>query len=169
MSTPAAEGGKAALGADLVVPALAVGLIGYFFVSVADLAWEAKANAIVISVVLLALIAIHAGRVALRVWAGEATLSLAPLFEPRRTQRARILLVVLTALFIFLIPWLGVTLGLFLLTSALMHVLGAGSIRRILATSSVIALSAYLLFIALLNSRLPHGPFEKLMSLLLGR
>ena len=158
------DGVKTALGADLVLPAMAVALTIYFFVSVADLTWEAKANATAISIVLLILIAIHIGRVMLRVWAGEATLSIAPLFEPRRTQRARILLVALTALFVFLIPWLGVTLGLFLLTAALMVVLGAGSVRRILTTSAIIALSAYVLFIALLNSRLPHGPIEKLLS-----
>jgi len=160
------EAGKAALGADLVLPALAVALTVYFFVSVADLSWEAKANAVVIGVALLALIAVHVARVALRVWAGDATLSLAPLFEPRRTQRQRFLLVALTALFIFVIPWLGVTLGLFLLTAALMLVLGAGSIRMIAATSATVAIAAYLLFIALLNSRLPRGPVEKLLSML---
>lgn len=169
MSRPAGDSGKSALGADLVVPAMAVALTAYFFVSVADLSWEAKANATVIGVVLLVLVAIHVGRVLLRVRAGEATLSLTPLFEPRRTQRARVLLVALTALFIFLIPWLGVTLGLFMLTSALMLILGAGSLRKILTVSGIIAITAYVLFIAILNSRLPHGPFEKLMTILLGR
>ena len=35
---------KKPLGADLVIPALALGFAAYFFVSIADLAWEAKAN-----------------------------------------------------------------------------------------------------------------------------
>lgn len=166
MSADPHEGEKAALGADLVLPALAVALTVYFFVSVADLAWEAKANAVVIGVALLALVVLHVARVALRVWAGDASLSLVPLIEPRRTQGRRLMLVALTALFVFLIPWLGVTLGLFLLTSALMLVLGAGSLRMIAAVSATIAITAYLLFIALLNSRLPRGPVEKLLAML---
>ncbi|MCK6453164.1 MAG: hypothetical protein L6R19_20295 [Alphaproteobacteria bacterium] len=166
MSDDRPEGEKAALGADLVLPALAVALTAYFFVAVADLAWEAKANAVVIGVVLLALVALHVARVALRVWAGEASLGIAPLIEPRRTQGARLMLVALTALFVFLIPWLGVTLGLFLLTGALMVVLGAGSLRMIATVSATVAIVAYLLFIALLNSRLPRGPVEKLLAML---
>jgi hypothetical protein len=155
---------KAALGADLVLPALGVAFAFYFFHSVRDMAWEAKATAVVVGVTLLALIALLVVRVFLRVIAGEATLGLAPLIEPRRTQPRRLAVLALTGLFIAVIPWLGVTLGLFLLTGALMAVLGAGSWRRILATSAIIAASAYLLFIALLNSRLPRGPVEKLFA-----
>ena len=36
---------KKPLGADLIIPALALGFAAYFFVSIADLAWEAKASA----------------------------------------------------------------------------------------------------------------------------
>jgi hypothetical protein len=38
--------GKAPLGADLVIPALALGFAIYFFFSIADLVWEAKANGV---------------------------------------------------------------------------------------------------------------------------
>ena len=48
------------LGADLVIPALALGFAAYFFVSIADLAWEAKANGMVIGGILVLLIAISA-------------------------------------------------------------------------------------------------------------
>ncbi len=43
---------KKALGADLVIPALALSFAAYFFVSIADLAWEAKANGVVIGGIL---------------------------------------------------------------------------------------------------------------------
>ena len=46
---------KTPLGADLVIPALALGFAAYFFVSIADLAWEAKANGVVIGGVLVVL------------------------------------------------------------------------------------------------------------------
>jgi len=163
-SAPPGPADKAALGADLVLPALGVAFAGYFFLSVQDLAWEAKATAVIVGAALLALIALLVARVLLRVAAGGASLSLAPLIEPRRTQPQRLAVLGLTGLFIVAIPWLGVTLGLFLLTGALMAVLGAGSWRRILATSGIVAATAYLLFIALLDSRLPRGPIEKLLA-----
>jgi hypothetical protein len=155
---------KIALGAELALPAIAVGFTVYFFHSVSDLVWEAKANAVMIGVALLALVAIHAIRLALRARMRGFNLGFEPLLEPRRVLGQRVLVVVLAGLFVFLIPWLGLTLGLFLLTGALMLVLRAGSWRLIATTSGIIAVSAYLLFIALLNSRLPHGPVEKFLA-----
>jgi hypothetical protein len=159
-------GSKTPLGADLVLPGLAVIFAAYFFYSVWDFAWEAKANAVVIGATLLVLIVAFLVRLAVRVAVGEASLSFAPLIEPRRVLIPRLAIVLLTALFVFAIPYLGLTLGLFLLTAALMAVLRAGSLAKIAATSGIIAISAYLLFIALLNSRLPRGPVEKLLALL---
>jgi hypothetical protein len=155
---------KVALGAELALPAIAVGFTIYFFYSVNDLVWEAKANAVMIGVVLLALVAVHAIRLVLRARMRGCSPGFEPLLEPRRVLGQRVLVVVLAALFVFLIPWLGLTLGLFLLTGALMLVLRAGSWRLIAATSGIIAVSAYLLFIALLNSRLPRGPVELLLA-----
>ncbi len=163
-STPPPSEGKEPLGADLVIPVLAVAFTAYFFVSVAELTWEAKANAVIIGSVLLALVAVFAVRAAWRVAAGGADFSFQPLVEPRQMLRPRALIVGLTALFIVLIPWLGLTLGLFLLVAALMLVLGAVSWRTIALTSGTVAVIAYLLFIALLNSRLPRGPIEKLLA-----
>lgn len=158
------NGGKTALGAELVLPALAIAFTLYFFVSVRDLAWEAKSTAVIVGGTLLALVALRLGLLALSAWNGLADFSFAPLLAPRRVLGQRILLVALCGLFVFLIPWLGLTLGLFLLTAALMVMLRAGSWRLIAATAGIVAASAYLLFIALLNSRLPHGPVEKLLA-----
>jgi Tripartite tricarboxylate transporter TctB family len=158
--------GKAAIGGDLVVPALAVGLAVYFFVDIADLAWEAKANALVIASILLVLIAIQLVRMALRVISGEATLAIGGLVEPRALIPTRLAVIAMTGVFIVLLPWLGLTLGLFLLVAAMMTLLFAGSWRKILATAAVVSIAAYLLFILLLNSRMPHGPIEKLLAAL---
>jgi hypothetical protein len=112
------------------------------------------------------LIAIHLARVALKLRAGVAAFSFAPLTEPWPLNRQRLAIVALTAGFIFVIPFLGLTLGLFTLTAALMVLLRAGGWRAIVATSAIVAGTAYLLFIALLNSRLPRGPIEKLLAAL---
>jgi hypothetical protein len=161
---PGARPEKTAIGGELIVPALAVAFSVYFFVSVWDLSWEAKANAVTVGVILLALVALQLMRVALRLTSGTASLAIGALLEPRPLLRERFALVFATAAFIFFIPWLGLTLGLFLLTAALMLLLRAGSLGRIALTAAAVSVSAYLLFIALLNTRLPRGPVEQLLS-----
>lgn len=156
------------IGADLVLPALAAGFAIYFFVSVDDLVWEAKANAVVIGTGLLALIALFLARVGLMLARGEATLGFDKLIEPRWAWTPRLSIIGLCAVFIVLLPWLGLTLGLFLLTGTLMVLLRAGSWRSIAATAAIVAGTSYVLFIALLNSRLPRGPLERLLAAVLG-
>jgi len=153
-----------AIGGELLLPALGIGLAVYFLIDVADLAWEARANATVIAVVLVALIAIHLVRVAIRVFNGKATLGIGPLVEPRRLMPDRLLVLGATGLFIIALPWLGLTLGLFLLVAGMMRLLRAGSWTKIVITAAIVSIAAYLLFIALLNSRMPHGPVEKLLA-----
>lgn len=154
----------AALG-DLVIPALAVAFTIYFFDSVWDLAWEARATGLVVGTALLVLIVLLVVRVARRLAAGRAVLAFGPLIGPYPYGRQRLGIVVLCALFIAILPWLGLTLGLFALITALMLLLGAGSWRSIVTTAGAVSLVAYLLFVALLNTRLPHGPIEKLVAM----
>ena len=155
---------RPAIGGELLLPAMGIGLAVYFLINVADLAWEARANATVIAYVLLGLIAIHLVRVARKIAGGEATLAIGPLIEPRLLMPIRFLVLALTGIFIILLPWLGLTLGLFLLVSVMMRVLHAGSWTKIVITAAIVSTAAYLLFIALLNSRMPHGPVEKLLA-----
>jgi hypothetical protein len=153
----------AALG-DLVIPALAVAFTVYFFDSVWELAWEARATGIVVGTALLVLVALLVVRVVRRLAAGRATLTFGHLIGPWPYGRQRIGMIVLCMLFIALVPWLGLTLGLFVLTSSLMFLLGAGNWRAIVTASGAVSVAAYLLFVALLNTRMPRGPIEKLLA-----
>jgi hypothetical protein len=117
--------------------------------------------------VLLALIALHLARVARRVANGEATLAVGPLVEPRPLMPTRLLVLAFTGIFIIALPWLGLTLGLFALVTLMMRLLHAGSWTKIVVTAAIVSAVAYLLFIALLNSRMPHGPVEKLLAQLI--
>jgi hypothetical protein len=159
---------RTAVGGELVLPVLAVGFTIYFFVSVWDLSWEAKANAVLIGIALLVLVALLLVRLVRQIVAGEADFKIGRLLEPREVLGQRAAVVGLSALFIGAIPYLGLTLGLFLLVATLMVILKAGTWRAILATSAIVAVTAYLLFIALLNSRLPRGPVEKALAFLVG-
>jgi hypothetical protein len=154
---------KSPRGADLVIPALALGFAAYFFYSIVDLAWEAKANGVVIGGVLLLLIAIQAVRTALEVARGRANLRLDPVVSPRDVLGKRLGLVAITIAFIATLHWLGLTLGLFIAMVAALWVMGArGKVLALLPLA--VAAAAYLLFVALLKSDIPHGPIERLLS-----
>lgn len=154
---------KRSRGADLVIPALALGFAIYFFVSIADLAWEAKANGLVIGGVLVLLIAIQLVRIGLEVGRGSSELSFAELWEPRDALGKRLGMVAITVLFIATLHWSGLTLGLLVAMAAALWIMGArGKVLFLLPLG--VALAAYLLFVVLLRSDIPHGPFERLFS-----
>lgn len=158
------RGAPEAIGGEFVIPALAVAFAAYFIVSVRELAWDAKANAVVVAGTLMALVAIQLVRSFRRLARGQASLAMGSLIEPRALLPQRATLLAVTALFIALVPWLGLTLGLFCLVAALMFCLQAGSLRTTVLTALAVAAGAYVLFVALLDTRLPRGPVEALLA-----
>ena len=154
---------KKALGADLVIPALALGFAAYFFVSIADLAWEAKANGVVIGGILVGLIAIQLVRIAIRVLKREADLGFNALWDPREALGKRVGTVLVTIVFIATLTWLGLTLGLLLALFAALWIMGVRG-KPLVILPVAVALAAYLLFVVLLQSDIPHGPIERLLA-----
>jgi hypothetical protein len=151
------------LGADLLIPALALGFAAYFFVSIADLAWEAKANGMMIGGILVLLITLQVVRIAIRVFKGEASLGLSALWEPREVLGKRVGMVLVTIAFIATLSWLGLTLGLLLSLFTALWIMGARG-KALAIIPVVVAAAAYLLFVYLLQSDIPHGPIERLFS-----
>ena len=154
---------KAPLGADLVIPALALGFAVYFFVSIADLAWEAKANGVVIGGVLVLLVLIQLARIGVQLARRTGTLSLERLWEPRDALGKRLGLVAVTVAFIATLGWFGLTLGLLLALTAALWIMGVRGKALVILPFAVSA-AAYLLFVVLLNTAIPHGPIERLFS-----
>ena len=154
---------KSPLGADLVIPALALGFAAYFFVSIADLAWEAKANGVIIGGVLVFLVAIQVAKIVIQLARGRASLGFVALWAPRDALAKRIGLVGVTIAFIATLKWLGLTLGMLLALFAALWIMGARGKALVLIPIAVAA-AVYLLFVMLLQSDIPHGPVEKLLS-----
>jgi len=154
---------KKPLGADLVIPALALGFALYFFVSIADLAWEAKANGVIIGSILVLLIAAQVFRIALQMAKRKADLGFSPLWEPRDALGKRVGMVLITIAFIATLNWLGLTLGLLLALFAALWIMGARG-KTLVIVPIAVALAVYLLFVVLLQSDIPHGPIERLLS-----
>ena len=151
------------LGADLVIPALALGFAAYFFVSIADLAWEAKANGVVIGGALVVLIAIQLVRIAIQLARGQGSLGFGPLLEPRDVLGKRVGMVVVTVVFIATLGFFGLTLGMLLALFAALWIMGARG-KALVIVPFAVSLAVYLLFVVLLQSDIPHGPIEKLLS-----
>lgn len=154
---------KTPLGADLVIPALALGFAVYFFVSIADLAWEAKANGMVIGGVLVLLVLVQLARIGIQLARRTGSLSFERLWEPRDALPKRVGMVAVTIAFIVTLSWLGLTLGLLLALFAALWIMGARGKALVILPVAVSA-AAYLLFVLLLNTDIPHGPIEKLLS-----
>jgi len=164
MSTNRTPGSKAPLGADLVIPLLALAFAGYFFVSISGLAWEAKANGVLIGGTLVVLVAAQLVRVGLKVRVGAGNLGFDRLLLPREALPKRIGMVALTALFIFAMDWLGLTLALFLATAAALYLMGVRKRSHLVWTPLCVSAFAYVMFIAILDSEFPRGPVEMLLA-----
>jgi hypothetical protein len=155
---------RVALGADLVIPALALAFATYFLVSTADLEWEAKANGVIIGGLLVLLLAIQFVRSAIAFKRGRADFSFAPLLAPRDVLYKRLGMMAITIALVATVPWLGLGLGLFLSLSAGLLLMGVRGVRHALLVAFVVALVVTILFNVVLDSGLPRGPIENMLS-----
>jgi hypothetical protein len=156
------------LGADFIIPVLASGLTVYYLGTTLELVWEARATATFVGVILLALSAIQFARLIARLATGHGSLSLGELLADTFHNRQRLGLIALVSLFIATIEWVGTTLGLALLLTGCMLVLGVRKVSTLLAISITTSAVVYVLLIYLLESRLPQGPIEQMIARMLG-
>ena len=149
---------RKALGAELLIPLLALGFTVYFLTTTSAMEWEAKANGVIVGWILIALVLVQLARSAIDLARGRATLSFAPLIQPSDALGKRIGIMLVTIALVA-----GVGLGLFLALAAGFAVMGVRPVRRILVVSFCVALTCSLLFTVALDSGLPHGPVENLL------
>ena len=154
------------LGADLAIPALALGFAVYFLLSTADLTWEANANGVLIGTILAVLVLVQCVRIGVAAAKGAGTLRFDPLVQPRDALPKRVGMVLLTVAFIAALKWLGLTLALLLAMLAGLYLMGVRKRPALVGVSFGVAAAAYLMFVALFNSDIPHGPVEKFLAAL---
>src|SRR5687768_6101451 len=94
---------------------------------------------------------------------GRARLGFEPVWAPRDALGKRVGLVATTVLFIASLKWLGLTLGLLAALFAALWIMGARG-KALVILPVAVSTAAYLLFVALLKSNIPHGPIERLFS-----
>jgi hypothetical protein len=155
------------VGQELIIPGLAVAFTAYYFWTVQELAWEAKANGIVIGTILLALVVILLVRLGWQFSKGQASARVT-LGGDRETNRTRILLMALMVGFLLALPFLGTSIALAFMLFAAMWLLGGRHWPTLVGVSVVTPLLVWFALIWLLGTRFPAGPFEHLMAALLG-
>lgn len=152
------------VGADLILPLMAVGYAIYYLYTVADFPWEAQMGGTFVAVAIWLLVGILVARTALQLRRGEVTLRLTGVIKPRDKLVLRLLFIGLTALSILLMPWLGFTLTIVLFILSGMWLLGVRGAKSLAIIPLSAGSVAYLLFIVALDTRLPHGPVEMLLQ-----
>lgn len=163
---PTAEGGAKAqqgVGGDFIIPLLAVAFTLYYFATVWDLSWEAKADGLAIGWALILLVAMLVIRTGVRLARRRATIAADALIFPLHVQARRLALLLALVAFILVLPYLGFTLSTFLFMSASMLILGVRRARPLLAVSSGVAAGGFLLFMVLLETHFPRGLIERLL------
>jgi hypothetical protein len=165
----APEAPRTPLGADLLIPAFALGLTAYYFISTVELVWEAKATGIVIGLVLLVLCAAVVAKLGLRIASGRGSFSMDGLFTYDVFDRQRLGLIAMLALYVVTIHWVGATVGLFFLLIGSMRLMGVTRWRTLVTIALVSSVFVHLTLITLLDGRLPRGwPLERISALFAG-
>jgi hypothetical protein len=149
-----------ALGADLVIPVLALAFTVYFFYSTRELQWEARANGLIIGTVLIVLSLAQVVRIALAVVRRHEGLGFASLLSPPDVLRKRLGMLAVTIAFVATLPWLGPGLGLFLALAGGFWIMGVRPARHVLLVSFIITAVCWVLFTVALDIGLPPGPVE---------
>jgi hypothetical protein len=152
------------VGGDLVLPILAVLYGGYYLYSILGQPFEAQFNGLLIIAVLFLLVLILLLRTARDRAAGAVTLGFENLLQPVALLPRRITFILLTLASLLVIEWLGFTFTTFLFMLSSMLVLGIRSWRTLLAVAGGTAAAGYAFFIAILDTRFPHGPAERLLG-----
>lgn len=156
---------RRALGADLIIPVGTILFAIYYLRTVWDLPWQAKAAGLGIAGAMAVVLALLGVRF-VREWSsGRANLGLGSLATPAVTLAQRLALLAAALAFVFVMPWLGFTLGLFLFLMAGMIILsGLSQLKSALIISLLVSFGGYLLFIVFVGARFPHGPVETLLG-----
>lgn len=147
---------------------MAVALTFYYLYDTTEVTWEARATGVLVGAVLLCLVALQIVTTSLAALRGRFSWGWNDIFDGSSMDQRRLGLLLVSALFILAIEWVGTTLGLIVVLTSSLLITGVRSVRQIVLISVITAGTVYGLLIFLLGSRLPRGPIEHLIDRLLG-
>lgn len=151
-------------GADLILPVGASLYAIYYVASVWDFPPEAQQSGLFLAGLLLTLSALFFVRTAFAALRERWVFDLSPVLGPVEGRRGRALFVAIAVAYPFLAPFLGFTLGTFVVMALGAWVNGLRPARKAVLFGAGGALAGWLFFIVLLGTRFPEGPFERLVG-----
>ncbi|MGD9294087.1 MAG: tripartite tricarboxylate transporter TctB family protein [Roseobacter sp.] len=153
------------LGADLVIPVMAVTFTLYFFSTIWNSPWTAQVSAFAIGGVLLFICTLFFIKVVGQYRNGEGRFTFTSLVNYEDIRTGRVALIVTTICFCWLIDDLGFTLTSFLFLWFSMAILGAFKrLGLVTVIAAVLSLGGWAVFIWAFDTRFPRGWFEQTMQ-----
>lgn len=151
-------------GADLILPVAASLYALYYMASVWDFPPEAQRSGIALAGLLLTFTTLFFIRTAWGAIAGGWRFDLSPILGAPEDRLRRLLFVCMIFAYLAVAPHGGFTLTTFGFLFGAGLLAGIGSVKRALVFAAVAALAGWAFFIALLGTRFPEGPFERLVA-----
>lgn len=163
--TPARDHEPRPIGAELIIPILAIAFTLYYFTTILGTPWTAQVSAFFVGSGLLVLAVAFVGKQVYERQRGRVTFGLGDLFTHADLTSGRAAIFVLTLLYIYLIQWGGFTITTFFFLFLSIAILNRfRRLGRAALVSLIMVLAGYLLFIVAFEVRFPRGPFELLMQ-----
>lgn len=165
MADPTRDAEPRAIGAQLIIPIVAIAFTAYYFTTIVDTPWTAQVSAFFVGTVLLILCVGFIGKQVYDRQRGLVTFGLGDLFTHADIRSGRAAIFALTVLYIYLIQWGGFTITTFVFMFLSIAILNrARHLGFTALVSFVMVIAGYLLFVVAFNVRIPRGPFELLMQ-----
>ena len=146
---------------DLIIPVLALLFSIYYLTTITEVPWISQASAVTVSGLLLLTILAYALRTLYRVRRGEECLRLPRPGATAGTQIKRIILLLLAIAYVYFIGVLGFTLTTFVFVATTVVLLSSpGNWKNALKVAGACAVTGYIVFIYLFQTRFPKGAIE---------
>ena len=156
---------KIPLAAELIIPVGGTIFAIYYLYTIWSLPWQATtAGFAIISGMAIVILSLTFRYVRL-VRSGEAEFSFGELLYPLNMLGKRVAVLVAALGYIFIMPYLGFTLSVFVFVFvAVMILAGARYFLTALMLGLGMSIGGYILFIVFIRARFPHGPFENFVG-----
>jgi hypothetical protein len=158
---------KYPLGGDLVIPIGSAAFAAYYLYTIWGMSWHAAAAGIGISAAMAIVLLILTVRFVKMMRAGAADFGFGELVFPASYALRRAAILVAAIAFIYAMPLVGFTIALFsFLMLGIIILSGFAHLRTGFIIALSVSVAGYLLFIVLIGTRFPRGPFENLFGML---
>ena len=153
---------------DLIIPILAFAFAVYYLTTITEVPWISQASAITVSCLLALAILAFAIRTIVRIKRGQEQIVIGRYLTDKSTQIKRVILLILTIAYVFLIEPLGFTLTTFAFIFLGIILLSSFSNWKNAAIVSLAcSVVGYVVFIYLFQTRFPKGFIENYLEGLL--